>query len=321
MNEINFLHKNIKKWKEFDALLESKDKKSPDKLYQLYINLTDDLAYAKSYFPDGESVDYLNRLTQKVHGIIYQNKPVNKKKIISFWTYDLPLLFHSVRKEFYVAFSIFFVSVLMGILSTHYQPEFVKVILGKSYVNMTLENIKNGDPMGVYKSMNEVPMFLGITINNIGVSFYAFVMGIFTAFGTGYILFRNGIMLGTFQMFLAQNGVVLDAFATVWVHGTIEIFSIVVAGTAGIVIGNSFIFPGTYKRSYALKIAAQKGAKLAIGLVPFFITAGFLEGFVTRHTEMPYWLRFTIIGLSLTGIVFYFFIYPRLLIKKSYSHE
>jgi len=321
MKEIDFLHKNIKKWEEFELLLEKRGQKDPDRLYNLYIELTDDLAYAKTYFPQGESVVRLNQLAQKVHGLIYQNKPIDKKRFFSFWGQELPLLFYSVRKEFYVAFSVFFISVLMGILSTYYQPEFVKVILGDRYVNMTLENIRNNDPMAVYKNMNEVPMFLGITINNVMVSFYAFVLGIVTSFGTGFILFQNGLMLGTFHTFLAQHGVVLDAFATIWIHGTIEIFSIVVAGTAGFVMGNSFIFPGTYKRGYAFKLAARKGAKLAMGLVPFFIVAGFLEGFVTRHTEIPYWGRLAFIGLSLSGIVYYFFIYPRLLIKKTYSHE
>ncbi|MFB6342497.1 stage II sporulation protein M [Saccharicrinis sp. FJH2] len=320
MKEIDFLHKNIKKWKEFESLLEDKENSNPDRLFNLYISLTDDLAYAKTYYPGGEAYYYLNQLTQKVHGLIYQNKPIERKSIGRFLAYELPLVFHSLRKEFYVALAIFIVSVLVGILSTAYKPEFVKTILGDRYVNMTMENIRSGDPMGVYKSANELPMFLGITINNIRVAFFAFVLGIFTSFGTGYMLFTNGVMLGTFQTFMIQNGVVLDSFATIWIHGTIEIFSIIVAGAAGIAIGNSFIFPGTYSRVYALKQAAIKGAKLAIGLVPFFIVAGFLEGFMTRHTEVPYWIRFTIIGLSLVWIIFYFFIYPRLLIRKTYNY-
>ncbi|MFB6319254.1 stage II sporulation protein M [Saccharicrinis sp. FJH54] len=320
MKEIDFLHKNIKKWKEFESLLEDKGNSNADRLFNLYISLTDDLAYAKTYFPGGEAYYYLNQLTQKVHGLIYQNKPIERKSIGRFWGYELPLIFHGIRREFYVSLAIFVVSVLIGILSTAYKPEFVKTILGDRYVNMTMENIRKGDPMAVYKSANQMPMFLGITINNIKVAFLSFVCGIFTSFGTGFILFQNGVMLGTFQTFLIQNGVVLESFATVWIHGTIEIFSIIVAGAAGILIGNSFIFPGTYSRVYALKQAARKSAKLAIGLVPFIVVAGFLEGFMTRHTEVPYWLRFTIIGFSLAFIILYFFIYPRLLIRKTYNY-
>ncbi len=316
MKEIQFLHKNIKKWEEFEHLLQKSKEFDPDRLYSLYITLTDDLAYANTFFPGGEASVYLNELTRKVHGIIYQNKPIDKKRIPAFWATEFPLLFYSIRKEFLIALIIFVVSVLAGILSTVYDPGFTRIILGDKYVNLTMENIGKNDPMAVYKNMNEVNMFLGITLNNIKVSFFAFISGILTAFGTGFILFRNGVMLGTFQTFLAQHGVIMDAFATVWLHGTIEIFSIITAGAAGIAIGNSFIFPGTYSRGYALKREARKGAKIILGLVPFFVVAGFIEGFVTRHTEIHYALRFAFIACSLAGIIYYFFIYPKLLTQK-----
>jgi uncharacterized membrane protein SpoIIM required for sporulation len=44
-------------------------------------------------------------------------------------------------------------------------------------------------------------MFLGITFNNIRVSFFAFMMGLLVSFGTALILISNGIMLGAFQYF------------------------------------------------------------------------------------------------------------------------
>jgi hypothetical protein len=47
-----------------------------------------------------------------------------------------------------------------------------------------------------------------------------------------------------------------------------------------------------------------------LGLVPIFITAGFLEGFVTRHTEMPLALSLFIIGTSAAFILWYFILYP-----------
>jgi len=50
--------------------------------------------------------------------------------------------------------------------------------------------------------------------------------------------------------------------------------------------------------------------------IPFFIIAGFLEGFVTRHTEMPDWLAILIITSSLALILFYYVIYPIQLHRK-----
>jgi uncharacterized membrane protein SpoIIM required for sporulation len=142
-------------------------------------------------------------------------------------------------------------------------------------------------------------------------------MGLLTPIGAGFIIMQNGVMLGTFQSFLAEQGFLLDSIATVWVHGTYEIFAITVAGGAGIVIGNSIIFPQTYSRTESFRRGALRGSKMVIGLIPLFIVAGFLEGFVTRYTQAPYVVRFAIIFLSLVSIIFYFYLYPILLIKNS----
>lgn len=315
MNEIQFLHKNIKKWEAFEALL-SNNQVHPDKLSELFIHLTDDLAYSRTYFPNAKATEYLNQLTQKAHQVIYQNQPISKNKILAFWTSEFPLLIYGSRKEIFVSFVILVLSVLIGIISNKYDTGFTRIIMGDAYVNMSLENIQKGDPLAVYKSMNQVDMFLGITVNNIRVSFIAFVMGVFTSIGTGFIMLRNGVMLGTFHSFLAEQGFLLDSIATVWVHGTYEIFAITVAGGAGIVMGNSIIFPKTYTRIQSFRIGAVRGVKMIIGLIPVFVMAGFLEGFVTRYTQAPYFIRFSIIGISLLSILYYFYFYPLQLLKK-----
>lgn len=319
MNEIQFLHKNIKKWEAFEALLNN-NQAHPDKLSELFINLTDDLSFSRTYFPNAKATEYLNQLTQKAHRVIYQNQPIHRNRILAFWTSEFPLLIYESRKEIFVSFIILVVSVLIGIVSNKYDSGFTRIIMGDAYVNMSLENIQKGDPLAVYKSMNQVDMFLGITVNNIKVSFIAFVMGVFTSVGTAFIILRNGVMLGTFHSFLAEQGFLLDSIATIWVHGTYEIFAITVAGGAGIVMGNSIIFPKTYSRIHSFRQGARRGVKMIIGLIPVFVIAGFLEGFVTRYTQAPYVIRFAIIGFSLLSIAYYFYFYPLQLLKKQ-NHD
>jgi uncharacterized membrane protein SpoIIM required for sporulation len=317
MNEVQFLHKNIKKWEAFEALLDKKNHTNPDVVSDLFINLTDDLSYARTYFPNTKATQYLNQLTQKAHRIIYQNQPINRSRIKTFWASEFPLLVYSSRKEIFVSFIILVISTLIGIVSNHYDTGFTRIILGDGYVNMSLANIHKGDPLAVYKSMNQVEMFLGITLNNIKVSFFAFAMGLLTPIGTGFIILQNGVMLGTFHSFLAEQGFLLPSIATIWVHGTYEIFAITVAGGAGIVIGNSIIFPKSYSRIESFRRGAVRGSKMVIGLIPVFVVAGFLEGFITRYTQAPYTMRFGIILFSLISIIYYFYFYPIHLIKKA----
>ena len=159
-------------------------------------------------------------------------------------------------------------------------------------------------------------MFLGITINNIRVALYAFVYGIFFGLGTVFILMQNAVMLGSFQYFFYQNGLLWESVRTIWIHGTIEISVIIVGGCAGLVLGRSILFPGTYTRLTSFTKGVKAGLKIVISTVPFFIIAGFLEGFVTRLTGMPDWLSILIISMSLALILFYYVFYPHYLNQK-----
>lgn len=317
MQEVVFLKKNASYWKRVESLLEVKSKFNPDELTDLYIRLTDDLAYSKTFYPQSKTTDYLNSVTTRIHQKIYKNKKEKVGRVKIFWLKELPYLFYKHQFKLLSSFIIFSIAVLIGVVSAANDDGFVRTILGDSYVNMTLENIKNDDPMAVYKKMNEVEMFLGITFNNIRVSFMAFISGLLFSFGTGLVLLQNGIMLGSFQYFFFEHGLLTESILAVWVHGTLEISAIVIAGGAGLVMGNSILFPGTFSRGESFSRGAREGMKIVIGLVPIFIVAGFLEGFVTRHTDMPLILNLFIILASLGFVLFYFLFYPRYLNRKA----
>lgn len=316
MREPAFIKQHAEKWQRFEALLYKKDTALPDEQADLFIQLTDDLSYSQTFYPKSNIVRYLNALTARVHQSIYRNQREESGRIGRFWRFELPDLMYSVRRELLYAWLIFVASTFIGALSAANDDTFVRLILGDSYVNMTLNNIDNKDPMAVYKEAQQVDMFLGITLNNVWVSFRTFVSGIFFSVGTAFILLQNGVMLGAFQYFFYQHGLFLTSFLTIWIHGALEISAIIIAGAAGLTMGNSLLFPQTYTRLESFKRGAKRGLKMTIGLVPVFITAGFLEGFVTRHTEMPTLLKALIISTSFAFIIGYFVIYPYILQKR-----
>ena len=123
-------------------------------------------------------------------------------------------------------------------------------------------------------------------------------------------------MLGAFQYFFHFHGLLFESILVIWIHGTLEISAIIIAGAAGLTMGNSILFPGTYSRRNSFAIGAKEGMKMIVSLIPIFITAGFLESFVTRYTDMPIVLSLFIILTSSSFVIWYFIIYPRKLIKK-----
>ena len=315
MREASFVRQNKEKWIGFENALENNVEINPDDLASYYIQLTNDLSYAQTYFPESKTLLYLNSLASQAHQKIYITKKESKNKIISFWRDEFPLFFYKYHKTLLYAFLIFMSAVLIGAVSTLNDDSFVRLILGDSYVNMTIENIEKGEPMAVYKGGSNIGSFLGITINNIRVAIIAFALGVFFSVGTVYVLFSNGIMLGAFITFFYNYGI-LEKTSTIWLHGTIEISVIVIAGCAGLVMGNSFLFHKTYSRRVAFMKGAKDGLKIVVSTIPFFIIAGFIEGFITRYGEaIPSFLAHGIIFMSLFVIVYYYIVYPIVLHK------
>lgn len=317
MREALFVKKNNEKWQLFEDVLDKKAGLSPDKLSDLYIEITDDLSFAKTFYPGSRTVAYLNSLASTAHLKIYKTKKESKNRLLSFYKFEFPLMFAQYQKQLAITFGVFFFFVLVGMFSAANDTDFVRVILGDAYVNMTLENIEKGDPMAVYKKVNEISMTSYITFNNIRVAGMAFLLGLLFSIGTLYVMMQNGIMLGSFTYFFYDYGLLWESSRTIWIHGTIEISVIIIASCAGMVAGNGILFPKTYTRLDSFKRSFKDGLKILVSTIPFFMVAGFLEGFVTRHTEMPDWLAIVIITTSLSIIVFYYVIYPRQLIKTN----
>ncbi len=309
MREALFVKQNSARWKQYEATTTH----NPDELAEHFITITDDLAYASTFYPESKTTAYLNTLAASFHQKIYRNKKEKTNRFITYWRFELPMLFKKHRYALLYSFIFFTVFLLVGILSAKYDDDFVRLILGDDYVDMTNANIAKGDPFGVYKSSGEYRMFFRIVSNNLYVSVQCYVMGIAFSLGTIYCLFRNGIMLGAFEYLFFSKGLGAQSILVIWIHGTLEISAIIIAGAAGLVLGNSIIFPKTYTRMVSFKKGAVEGLKIVIGIMPIIVLAAIFESFVTRHTEMPLWLSVFILAGSLVFIIWYVVIYPNYL--------
>ena len=312
MRESLFVKRNTDKWQ----AIEQQPSNDPDELTERFVELTDDLSYARTFYPDSNVTRYLNGLAAQMHRGLMQNRRDDRSRFIAFWQYELPLLFRQSHRLLAVSAGVFLAACILGWVSAAHDNTFVRLILSDQYVNMTLENIKKGDPLGVYNSSDQATMFVQITLNNIYVAFRTFIFGLFASFGTVAMLFYNGVMLGSFQYFFYERGLLLDSVLKIWIHGTLEISAIVIAGCAGLTVGNSLLFPGTYSRLDSFKRGIKQGLKIAIGLVPVFIMAGFLESFVTRLTLPPI-VSGSIIGISAAFVIWYFILYPIALNRRT----
>lgn len=309
MRETKFIEQNQEKWQEFEGFLDGQNKRA-DQLNDLFVQITDDLSYSRTFYRNRSVRVYLNGLAQRIFISIYKHRKSRLGRILNFWTDELPVLLYDARKDLLVSFLVFALTFSIGALSSALDPGFAEVVLGEAYIDMTISNIEAGDPMAVYKQMAPFGMSMGITVNNLFVAFLTFVMGVFFSIGSLVLIARNGFMIGAFQYFFIERGLFWDSFLTIWTHGTLEISAIIIAGAAGATMGRGLVFPGTYTRSQAFQRSARRGVKMMVGTIPLFIIAGFVEGFLTRNTDTPYLVRGVFIVICLLFVLLYFVWYP-----------
>lgn len=281
-----------------------------------FTRLVDDLGYAKTFYPASKVTQYINSLATRIYLNIYRNRKEESNRLLIFWKYDVPLTMrkhHGIMLFAFILFALFF---SVGFFSSGQDDSFVRDVLGDGYVDMTEENIAEGNPFGVYQSGNSFLMWLRIMINNIVVSLIYFVKGILFGVLSMYSLIKESIRLGAFEYMFFAKGLGGKAAVTVLIHGMLELTAIIIASGAGMVLGKSFLFPGTIKRWQSLQTGVKDGVKIVIGLMPIFATAAFFEGFVTRYYNMPVILSGSILLASAAFIIWYFILYPIRLQKK-----
>ncbi|MFT3936143.1 MAG: stage II sporulation protein M [Chitinophagaceae bacterium] len=326
MREALFIKRNAKKWQEYQHF-ETDD---PDEKADRFITLVDDLSYAKTFYPHGRVTKWINSLAVSTYQSVYQNRKQSVRKIFDFWKFELPLLFRKYHKVLLFTFTFFAVFCAIAVYSSSKDGNFVRGVLGDGYVNMTEENIANGDPFGVYKDNSPFNMFVTIAYNNLRVDFLMFLFGIFFGIGTLWLLFQNSMMLGCFQYMFFAKGLGMQSVLVIWIHGTLEISAMIIASTAGFILARGFLMPGSLKRIDSFTKSARDAVKIIICLVPITLTAAFLEGYITHlmsqsfdresgNFGLPVWASISILTVSLVFIVWYFIIYPIQLERKQKS--
>lgn len=306
MREGLFIKKNKDRWEKIQGDTHT----DPDETARQFTQLLDDLAYAKTFYPTSRVTHYINSLAARIYLSIYQNRKEETNRISYFWKYSLPLTIRKHHAVILFALVLFLLFFSVGFFSSMHDPGFVRQMLGASYVEMTEENIAKGNPFEVYASGNSFFMWIGIMINNIVVSLMYFVRGILFGILTITALIKEAVRIGAFEYMFFAKDLGGQAVVTVLLHGLLELTAIIIACAAGIVLGKSYLFPGTLKRLDALKNGAKDGVKIVIGLMPVFAIAAFIEGYITRHYRMPIVLSLTLLTACGAFVIWYFIIYP-----------
>jgi uncharacterized membrane protein SpoIIM required for sporulation len=145
--------------------------------------------------------------------------------------------------------------------------------------------------------------------HNAQIAIFSFALGFAFTVPTILLILYNGLSLGAFLAVFTAKGLGWNVVGWLMIHGTTELFAIILSGAAGFRIGLAIAFPGRLSRGDSA-IQAGRSASIAMaGSVVMLIVAGMLEG-IGRQTVTDDLSRY-VIGLTmLAGWLAYFYL-PR----------
>lgn len=271
-------------------------------LAHLYRAVTSDLALAKRDFPRSEVTTYLNQLVARAHAVVYRSEPLALKRLWNFATVGFPRLFRETSIFTFIAALFFILPAIGSGLATYLRPQSATLLLPAEAHRLI--GIVEDKKLWIDIPVEERPytsMF--IMRNNIQVSFMAFASGLTAGLMTLWVLFFNGLMIGTLTGLTSYYGIGFELWTFVIGHGVIELSVIFMAGGSGLMLGWAILRPGLLRRRDSLAQAARKAVYLLLGAVPWLVVAGTIEGFISPNENIPIPVKWTV-GI-VSGILLY----------------
>ncbi|QSQ16110.1 stage II sporulation protein M [Myxococcus landrumensis] len=268
-------------------------------LDSLYRRAASDLAHAQTFYPDTDAHRFLNQLCARAYGAIYQPPRERWAHVRAFFRRDFP---RTLRRELrYVGASgaLFILGLLVGALVVLWEPRGAELLVPsgvRQYVaqgRMWTDDILSVAPPDTVSS--------GIATNNLTVTILTFALGLFYGLGTMFVLVNNGVQIGAITALCAREGMAGGLLDFIAAHGPVELSIIVIAGGAGLMVGQALVDPGELPRGQALALRGREAVKLVLGCAPFLACIGMVEGYVSPGDLFPTWAK-AALGLSQGGL-------------------
>ncbi|HEX2268660.1 MAG TPA: stage II sporulation protein M [Pyrinomonadaceae bacterium] len=307
-----FITQRKNAWQRLEELLNLLDHSSLGRLRReevrelgrIYRRTASDLAIARAESRDPRLINYLNSLVIRAHGRIYRANAQGGKKILYFFTHELPQTFRRTWRYTFVSFSVFFVFAVLSFFATRYDPEFSELVgVDPAFREMAIETKTHW-----WERLNEANQTGAseIMTHNIQVTIYTFAFGAMFGVGTLFYLAFNGANIASVLALTYRAGFGNDLVTFMVAHGVIELTCIFIAGGAGLLIGTALIVPGNLTRADALKTRGMEAVRLMLGVAVLLVIAGTIEGFISPMPINPR-IKYSIAGI--TGIALYSYLF------------
>jgi uncharacterized membrane protein SpoIIM required for sporulation len=280
----------------------------------LYRSALSSLSVARETSLDLDLVTYLEGLCARAYFFLYGVRTTPWRRAATFFVREWPAAVRSLWRETLLSALVTAAGIVAGYLLVRSDPQwfgaFVPDALGGGRdfssstpaLRNTLYHGESVDMLSVFAT--------ALFTHNAQMSIMCFALGFAFGVPTLLLLVSNGATVGAFIALFASRGLTYQLLGWLLIHGTTELFAIVLAGAAGLRIGWSVIFPGERSRLAAAAQSGHVAARAMIGVTVMLVCAGLLEG-VGRQTVTNDAARYGVGGaMLLLWLAFYYFPRP-----------
>ncbi len=321
VNASRFRAAHEAEWNRLDALLTRMEKKSVRALDEedilalplLYRSALSSLSVARETSLDRSLVTYLEQLCTRAYFQLYGVPESAVRQARRFFGSGWPLAVQALWRETLVCLLLTVAGAVAGywLVATDtswYYSIIPDAMAGGRDPSASMETLR-GTIYGEQKGGMLATFAAYLFTHNSQVAIFAFALGFAFTVPTVLLLLYNGLSLGAMICLFAQKGLGFGFVGWLTIHGSTEMFAIILAGAAGMRIGTAVAFPGRDARTESA-VRAGRGAAVAMaGVVLMLLVAGLLEG-IGRQTIQSDATRYGIGLAMLAGWLAYFYL-PR----------
>jgi len=284
-------------WQELENFLDRLDRggaarlsiEEVKRLHYLYERVSEDLVKISTFSGEQEIRKYLGNLVARTYARIHSHNRAKWAFSFRKWFFQtFPQTFRRHIMAFYLALGITVLAAVFGGVAVVIDAEAKQAVIPPQFAHL------HGDPgervkreEGTHKfnplAGNHSYFAAYLITHNIKVSINVFALGMTWGLGTVLLLFYNGVLLGAITVDYIASG--YTSFLLGWLlpHGVIEIPAVLIAGQAGLVLGNSLLRPRGQSRIASLRANSRDIVTLIGGTAVLLCWAGVVEAFLSQY--------------------------------------
>ncbi len=317
VNASRFRAAHEAQWARLDTLLQRIEKRSVRALSDddllalpvLYRATLSSLSVARETSLDRALIAYLEQLCARAYFQLYGVSDPVWRDLLGFFTNGWPRAVASLWRETLVMLGLTVAGAVAAFLLVRSDPSW--------FYSVVPEGLSGGRNPGASAEALRQTLYasqekgLGVFASflfghNAQIAIFSFALGFAFVVPTALLILYNGLTLGAMIAVFSAKGLGPNFLAWLAIHGTTEMFAIMIAGAAGMRIGTAIAFPGRRARMAALVDAGRSAAIAVVGVVLMLGVAAILEG-IGRQVVTSDGMRVAIGAIALVAWLVYYY--------------